>query len=55
MAAGVIVSSMPHPYPAARAGTRRAVLLLVPALNARLPEQLAVLLLCHSLAALLDH
>src|SRR5580658_9830914 len=30
------------------------VLLLVPALDARLLQQLAVLLLCHALAALLD-
>jgi hypothetical protein len=30
-------------------------LLLVPALNARLPQQLAVLLLRHPLAALLDN
>jgi hypothetical protein len=30
------------------------LLLLVPALNARLPQQFAVLLLGHALAALLD-
>jgi hypothetical protein len=31
-----------------------ASLLLIPALNARLPQQLAVFLLSHPLAALLD-
>jgi hypothetical protein len=38
----------------AGAGTKES-LLLVPALNAGLLEQLAVLLLGHALAALLDH
>src|SRR5215475_14692930 len=47
-----------HPPAGARATSRRGrrapALLLVPPLNARLPQQLAVLLLGHSLAALLD-
>jgi len=36
-----------------RADSKAGRLLLVPALNARLTQQLAVLLLCHPLAALL--
>src|SRR5262249_29688853 len=48
----------PHPAAGARVASCRAgralALLLVAPLNARLPQQLAVLLLGHSLAALLD-
>src|SRR5262249_62053250 len=39
----------------ARRGERAAALLLVPALHPGLPQQLAVLLLGHPLAALLDN